>query len=252
MGYIAFPTFDAFPLRKKSKINSNRVKTVGILGGMAPQSTHLFYDLVVQQCLKEKNATFPRMIINSVNSAEVIEILDQKDLSKLYLFLRAEIERMQSQVDFVVMVCNSIHAVYKTLQTHLEVPILSIYEEVCKEIAISNTRKVGIIGTQTTVKQQFYQYELARYGINYAVLPEQMDHAIDRCIFEEIVLGKENHNMQNLLLEAIQYFEDHSCEGVIMACTELPLFITQKDTNMPLFLSTQLLAQATVERCFQV
>ena len=226
-----------------------RIKTAGILGGLGPQSTSLFYDAYTQYCLELNLPAYPRLLINSVNAWEVIEILKEKDLTRLYYFLKKEIDLIGDRIDFLVMVCNSIHAVLTPLRESVAFPILSIYEEVCKEVSRSSMKKVGILGTKTTVDNCFYQEELARYGIDHVILPPAREAAFDAFIFDEMLYGRGEGTMKRLILDGIRYLEEQGCEGVIMACTELPLFVTQMDTDMPLFMSTQVLAQVVVDTC---
>lgn len=254
MSYISFPTFDIHPLKAiQQRINAQRIspnKTIGILGGLGPQSTSLFYDTITKYCLERNLPAFPRLLINSVNTWEVTELLKKKDLESLYFFLKKEISLIAGQVDSLVMVCNSVHAVLDPLRKAFDIPILSIHEEVCKEIALSATKKIGILGTKTTIDNQFYQQELAAYGIPYVLQPERQLIEFDTCIFDEMLHGKGIGTMRKLILDGIEYMRARGCDGVILACTELPLFVTQTDTDMPLFLSTQILAQAVMEEYF--
>lgn len=255
MTHISFPILSTGPLTashiKRASFSSHNKKTAGIIGGLGPQSTGLFYEAMTQYCLKHNLPSYPRLLINSVNTWEVTQILQRKNYEELYLFLRQEIALIADRVDFVVMVCNSVHAVIDKIRTEFDVPILAIYEEVCEKIAYSSVKKVGIIGTKTTTSNNFYQRELSNYGIDYVCLPETKEKAIDSCIFEEMLHGRGEGRMRSLILEGIEYMKQQGCEGVILACTELPLFVRQEDTDMPLFMSTQILAQAVTEECFK-
>ena len=230
--------------------NVPKAKTAGVLGGLAPQSTSLFYQSITNFCLDNNMPDFPRLLINSVNPWEVTEILKRKDLDALLSFLVKEIGLIENQADFLVMVCNSIHAVIDPLREAIDIPILAIYEAVCTEIARTSIKKVGILGTKTTVDNCFYQKELAKYGISAAVLPQAQEVAFDNFIFEEMLRGRGEGTMKRLILEGINQMEQQGCEGVILACTELPIFVTPEDTDMPLFSSTEILAKSVVRKCF--
>ena len=56
--------------------------------------------------------------------------------------------------------------------------------------------------------------------------------------------------MRKMMLSSINYMEEQGCDAVVLACTELPLFVEQADTSMPLFMSTHILVQALLEECF--
>ncbi len=235
---------------RKLQSKESKIKTAGIIGGLGPQSTSLFYQAYTQYCLDHHLPAYPRLLINSVDSWEVIEILQEKDMGKLFQFLRQEVELIQDQVDFIVMVCNSVHAVLDQLRAVSKVPILSIYEEVCKEIALSTNKKVGILGTKTTVDSCFYQRKLEYYHIDYEVLPDTQGKAIDQYIFEELLRGRDSGAMKQMLLKGIDQLKDMGCDAIILACTELPIFVTQADTDVPLFMSTQILAHKVVKECY--
>lgn len=255
MTYISFPIFERRRLLSPKRVPKNSAaapyRTAGIIGGLGPQSTSLFYEALTEICWAQSSTAFPRLLINSVNMWEVTALLDEKDLEGLYFFLKREIGLIAEQADFLIMICNSVHAVLEPLRRHFGIPILSIYEEVCKEIALAQHRKVGILGTCTTIRSQFYQRELATYGIAYTLLPEEAMIQLDQCIFQEILHGSGTQRMKQLLLNGIQHLADQGCEAVVLGCTEFPLFVRQADTDVPLFSSTELLARTVVEECFR-
>ena len=119
---------------------------------------------------------------------------------------------------------------------------LAIYEEVCREIGAVRPEKVGILGTKATIDHCFYQNELLKYGISSAVLLPEKEAAFDHHIFEEMLRGRKLGTMKKMTLEAIDELKRDGCDAVILACTELPLFVSQEDSDIPLFSSTGILA----------
>lgn len=247
MSYFTLPTFDLHPLSQSWQPEPNALKTVGVIGGLAPQSTSLFYDEVTRICIARQLPVYPQLLLNSVNCLKVVHMLSRKDMEKLFQYLVHEINLFEERADFMVMVCNSIHAVLDRLRAYLSIPIMAIHEEVCKDIALQNIKRVGVLGTQTTIDNAFYQNELDSYGIEHCILPAEQVAAFDHFIFAEMIHGRGKGTMKRLILEGIRDLEQQGCEAVILGCTELPLFVSQEDTEMPLFLSTQILARATVE-----
>lgn len=254
MTYINSPLINLIPYEAPTGQPHGRgflkTKTAGVIGGLGPQSTSLFYQTMTDYCLAQELPRFPRLLINSVNMWEVTEILKQKDLGRLLSFLQKEIGLIQDQSDFLVMVCNSIHAVIEPIRESLDIPVLAIHEEVCREVAKTDIQKIGVLGTKTTVANRFYQEELSKYNIDVALLPPAQEAAFDTVIFEEILYGRGEGKMEKLIIEAIEYLRQQACEGVILACTELPLFVSQADTDIPLFSSTDILAKTVVNSCF--
>lgn len=254
MSYIAFPVFESLLGKRRFLPQKNKDgkmgHTAGIIGGLAPQSTSLFYDTITQLCLQQQRPAMPRLLVNSVNTWAVTDLLAQKDMDGLFLFLRKEIGLIHKHIDFLVMACNSVHAVLEPLRAVFNFPILAIHEEVCREVALSGLQKVGVLGTKTTIDHGFYRTELAHYGIDCGIQTPDRLLELDRLIFDELIKGKGLGRVKQCLLNGVEDLREQGCKGVILACTELPLFLAQEDTDMPLFLSTQLLAKGVVERCF--
>ena len=249
MALFSFPTFDLQPAPYHNGRAESAVKRAGILGGLAPQSTGLFYDSITRYCLRQGLPDFPKLLINSLNPWPVVDILARKDMKALYRYLERELLLIQDRVDFMVMVCNSVHAVLEALREMAQVPIRGIQEEVCREVAFQSIRKVGVLGTRTTIESGLYQRELADFGIEYRVLSPERVQRFDDCIFQEMLHGRQLGTMRRLILEGIRDLSDEGCQAVVLACTELPLFVQQNDTEVPLFPSTQILAEVVVKEC---
>lgn len=136
------------------------MKRIGIIGGLGPQSTELFYRELIRLCQTRKEVEYPKILINSINLWEFVHLLNNKK-STLNL-VKKEISQIQDHVDFVALVCNTIHFIIDEIRKFSKVPILAIHEEVVKEISESKIKKVGILGTKTTVYNNFYQNELKK------------------------------------------------------------------------------------------
>jgi len=225
------------------------MKKVGIIGGLGPQSTELFYHEIIGLCQTRKEAEYPNMLINSMNMWEFVHLLNNK--KEIIKLVKKEIDKIQNHVDFIVMPCNTIHFIINEIREFTKVPVLAIHEEVCKEISKSNVKKVGILGTTTTVYNNFYQEELKKVGIDFKVLDEKYEEQLNSLIFDKILRGKDYDKMHKLLKKDIQLLKNKGCDSVILACSELPLFINQKDVDIKLFPSTNILAKSVFEKIFK-
>lgn len=128
---------------------------------------------------------------------------------------------------------------------------MAIHEEVAKEISKSKIKKVGVLGTKVTVGNNFYKKALDKYHIEYVGLDEKDEDKLSDIIFNEILPGKERKDMPKIILEYVKKVKDKGCDAVVLACTEMPLFISQKDTNIKLLSSTDILAKSTVKKIFE-
>ncbi len=190
---------------------------------------------------------YPRLIINSMCIWEFSEQMYNREL--LFEVVSQEIARIEGQVDFLAMVCNTVHCILEPLRQVVRVPLLAIQEEVIKKIRQDELRKVGILGTKITVDSQIYKQELDKYGIESCWLPDSTVDAFNHLIFKEMLRGSSYDLMHLRLKEYADLLVAHGCEGIILGCTEFPLFISQLDVPVPLYASTQILAESVFSKC---
>lgn len=225
------------------------MKKIGIIGGLGPQSTELFYNEFIQLCQMRKKVEYPNILINSLNLFEFVNLLDNR--KSLAALVKREISKIRDYVDFIASPCNTIHCLIDDIRQFSKVPVVAIHEEVVKEISKSKIKKVGILGTKTTIYNGFYQKELGKENIDFEILSGEEEDRLNSLIFESMLKGKDHEEMHNLLLESVMYFSEKDCDGVILACTELPLFVKQKETDIRLFSSTHILAKSVFEKAFE-
>ncbi len=225
------------------------MKKVGIIGGLGPQATELFYHELIRLAQESELMKYPHLLINSIDVFSFTKILHNKE--QVINLMEEEISKIENFVDFIVFPCNTVHFIIDEMRTFSQVPILAIHEEVVREITKTNVKKIGIIGTQTTLASKFYQNELQKNNIHYESLDSNIEQKIDSVIMNKMLRGKNFDELHDLLLDAINILKNKGCDGVILACTELPLFVKQEEVSIPLFLSTQILAQATFKKILE-
>ncbi|MEL6675987.1 MAG: amino acid racemase [Bacteroidota bacterium] len=223
------------------------MKTAGILGGLGPQSTALFYEEIMRLAQQSDEANYPPMIINSMSVWEFSQRM--YDLDKLFDLVSTEIARIQPQVDFLAMVCNTAHSIIGPLREFAQVPLLAIQEEVVKKVRQKGGKKIGILGTKVTTGCLMYQEELFRYGLQAAWLPYHELESFNKLIFEKMLKGQSYDLMHLHLKRYATMFKEMDCDGVILGCTEFPLFLTASDVDIPLYPSTQILAESVFHLC---
>ena len=93
-------------------------RRIGVLGGVGPEATGEFYNKLIRR-LQEKgsiksNRDFPQIIINSIPAPELI--YDKISDEELQPYIKGLKELDKFGVDFIIMICNTIHLYYDKLQ----------------------------------------------------------------------------------------------------------------------------------------
>jgi aspartate racemase len=164
------------------------------------------------------------------------------------------------------MPCNTAHAsaIFEPLNRAMElegrrVRLLNMIDasaEAVREVA-PEARRVGILGTNTTLGQRLYDRALEAIGLE-AVTPddEVQQELVNPVIFDGEYGIKAQSNpvtprARRQLVEAIRHLRERGADAVILGCTELPLAIPEHELEgVPLIDSTLSLARALVAATF--
>jgi len=91
-----------------------------------------------------------------------------------------------------------------------------------------------------------YGEVLSNRGIG-AVIPRiEQRGRINALIFNELVKGTLESSTREYFRGVVAKLAGAGCDGVVMACTEIPLILRPEDVEVPLLDSTRLLAKAAL------
>lgn len=225
------------------------MKTVGIIGGLGPETTSEFYLDLVFSCQKKDGTARPPIIISSVPLPYKIEedlILRSEGAERYVPFLTKEAQRLEKAgADFIVMPCNSLHVFIKEIRDAVNIPVLSIVEETVKFLKRENMNKVGIVSTSATIKNKLYENAFAENGIEY-VTPNEFQQAKMGKFILNLVVGQQKNRDREELINIINDFENKGLDCVILACTDLQLLIPHHPT-LKIFDTMKVFVDATVQ-----
>lgn len=225
------------------------MKTVGIIGGLGPETTSEFYLDIVFSCQGKNKTARPPILISSVPLPYNIEedaIAKNVGIERCLPFLIEEAKRLEKAgADFIVMPCNSLHVFIEQIRKSVSVPVLSIVEETVKFLKKEGMNKVGIVSTSATIKNKLYENAFAENGIEYVVPNELQQARIGKFILN-LVVGQQKNRDREELISIINDFENKGLDCVILACTDLQLLIPSHK-NLKIFDTMKIFADATVE-----
>jgi len=225
------------------------MKTIGIIGGLGPESTSEFYQHITRRYYELKgDYAYPEIIIYSVSFEQFIDC----GYEAAFL-IRDIIEKLDAAgADFVTAACNSIHIVHEAVSKNIPIPWISIMDAVVEEIQRRSITTVGLLGTVFTMSNDFYRKALARHGIETIVPDDTAQQEINRIIFTELVRGITTAASKKYVTRCINDLENRGAGGVVLGCTELPFLIRQEDASVPVFDSTLIYAHRALDFAMEV
>ncbi len=227
-------------------------KILGILGGMGPQASIRLYDLIIKKSIQDfciqKNADMPHILLDNISVPDLV--LSRKDEEKTIRIVEKEARRLsKAGATMLALACNTMHLYQDRIQSAAGIPFLSIIDAVVKKVLSSGIKKVGLVGSVTTMRSDLYRKPLEAAGIEVLVPPYTDQDRIGKLI-HEIIAGENGRKERDEFADILARLHDTGAEGVILGCTELP-FLVDKKTAIPLFDSLEILSESICKKLFE-
>lgn len=147
-----------------------------------------------------------------------------------------------------ILICpdNTIHQGLDLVRERSPVPWIHIAEEVTREARGRGFRRVGILGTRFLMEGPVYPSRLAAAGIEHRIPNPAQRERINRIIYDELVRSRFEQSSLAYFQVVIRDLKRDGCDAVALACTEIPLLVTEKDSELPILDSTRILARAAL------
>lgn len=224
--------------------------TVGIIGGLGPESTIDYYRRILEAWHRDEPSTAPAIVIDSLDVRRALRLVES-DRPALVDYFLASLRRLAGAgVDFAVISANTPHIIFDDLAASSPVPLLSIVEVCAEEARRRGLSRLALLGTRFTMEAPFYFAVCARYGIAVTV-PSDTDRAwVHERYVDELLKGDfRDETRQQFIALVDRLRKEQSIEGVILGGTELPLLLSAPViADVPVLDTTALHVAAIVKR----
>lgn len=230
-----------------------KTKTVGVIGGLGPETTAKFYLEVISKSKMVDATQRPQMAIWSVPMNLAIEdsFIKGSDESSTYTNVLTEGAKKLELIgaDFLVIPCNSVHVFIDQIRQAVTIPVLSIIEETNSFLKEHNISKVGLLATSATVKSNLYGELLEKNSIQ-VVLPSvteqtELDSSITR-----LVNNQSSEQDKQKLETIITTLANNGVQTTLLACTDLQL-VAPSHPTVAIYDTMHILAESTVKKIFE-
>lgn len=225
------------------------MRKLGLIGGLSWFSTITYYQHInrLVQIRAGAKASAP-LLIESLDAAELMGLSSSEDWKRAAGVLTASAQRLEAAgATALVIGSNAMHKVYDEIAGSVSVPIIHIAEVVGEKMAGDGVRKAALIGTRNVMLESFYRQRLISRDIE--LLPPEMQfvEALDRIIYEELIVGRATRQSQRELKTILTNLEQDGAEAVVLGCTELEMVVDVDANVLPIYDCTRLHAEAAVD-----
>lgn len=222
---------------------------LGILGGMGPQATQIFYQRILDRTKADSDQEHvPTLIWSDTQIPDRTQaILEGKGDLVLERLRSSACLLENAGCTCIAIPCNTSHHFIDRLQSDISIPIIHMIDETVTRIAKTKARRVGILATDGTVQMGLYQKALEEAGLE-AVLPsDETQQLVMRMIYEEIKKGKKGSEEH---FETIDRAMRHAnCDCVVLGCTELSVYRNYHKLSSYYIDAMEVLTECVITSC---
>lgn len=191
----------------------------------------------------------PEVSMHAQRYAKYSRMLEKNDwpgVAKLML----DSARKLANIGATFLICpdNTIHEALPLFEAASPLRWLKIADVVAEEAAKKGFRRVGLLGTRWTNDSRTYPAAFVARNIELVRPCDEERDEVSRIIMRELVYGYRKPEAIAYCQRVIERMRNSGCDGVALACTELPLILSDTNSALPTLDSTRLLARAALVR----
>ena len=194
----------------------------------------------------------PEVSMHGHNFADYVKCINAKDWAGVAELMLSSSEKLaKTGADFLIAPVNTVHEAFDLVAHRSPRPWLHIAVEVANEAQRHGYKRLGVLGTRSLMDGPVYRDTLKAAGIEHCVPGGEQRERIHRYIFDELVHGNFQPRTQAYFTELIRALKDEGCDAVALACTEIPLLLTQEQSPLPMLDSTRILARVALKKAVE-
>lgn len=232
---------------------SSKNKTLGILGGMGPEATSLFFQRIITMTDAEKDQDHLKMIIyNDPEIPDRTEAIMKNGENPVSIALRGIGLLEKMEVDFIAIPCVTMHFFFNEIEMHTKIPILNIIEETALYIKTQypDSRKIGILATEGTYHCRIFEKVYSENDLETIVPDEKGKSDLMESIYgnKGVKAGFNKDYCKGLIMHVSDNLLKKGADVIVGGCTEIPIAVGQEDFKVPFVDSLSVLAMASIKK----
>jgi len=226
------------------------VASLGIVGGIGPESTIDYYRRILEKWRGVDPSTSPHIVIDSLDVDYGLKLVEH-DRPALVDYLLTSVTRLaNSGCDFAAMAANTPHVVFDELVARSPIPLISIVEACAEEAKRRGLKRVGLLGTRFTMEGSFYPTVFDRYGIEVVVPDSREISWIHERYIGQMLRGDFREETRDGVIGIVlRLGNDKRIDGIVLGGTELTILLSASSIGgVPALDTTALHVDAIVKR----
>jgi len=210
---------------------------LGIIGGMGPMASAVFYDMISSKTDASCDQENLNLILLShaamPDRTRAILSKDEAQIEAVRSKLYADAMFLQNAgCTAIAVTCNTAHYFVNMIEDELDIPFIHLIRETAEAVASRiGAKKVAVLATDGTIETRLYQDELSKRGVIAFTPKAEVQALVMHEIYECIKSGKPAD--EEIWQKIEEYVKAEGCEAAVLACTELS--VVRKELSLGSF-----------------
>ena len=201
------------------------MKTLGIVGGIGPESTIIYYRSIIREYRRHASGSNPSILINSIDNDKLLRLVRLGKLGELIEYLVYELQSLvRAGATTALLAANTPHLVFNEVQQRSSISLISVVEATGDAAKSLGLKRLGLFGTSFTMNGRFYPDVLEKRSIEIVQPSEAEQEYIHDKYIAELLTGILLPQTRDELLRIAGALKDRDhIDGLILGGTELSL-----------------------------
>lgn len=230
-------------------MNEKSEKIVGIIGGMGPEATVDMMQKVIRATPAKDDIDHIRMLVdnNPKIPSRIKAIIEGTGESPAPCMIEMARNLVKWGANLLVIPCNTAHYYYEAVQSAVNVPVLNMIDLAVNAITAENSefRRPGLLASTGVIMTGLYKKCFEKKGLSLITPSDSVQETVMMAI-QQIKTGHFGEREIEIVNTAAKKLTLAKADVLIVACTELSIISSALKSDVRLYDTSQILAEAVV------
>ena len=220
---------------------------VGLIGGVSPEATKIYYELLNAHARSRHGGQHSaRCLFFMLDYGVMIGHYHDENWDAFRAEVVKGAEALKAAgADAIAITSGTTHVAAEAVAGATGLPVIHMLDSLSDAMMARGVASPLLFGTPWVMSGDFFAPALAQRFPGTPIIPSAQDRdLIGRVIFDELVEGVVKDSSREDLTAMIARYADQGADGVILGCTELCMILSEGYGPLPVFSTTHIHAEA--------
>jgi aspartate racemase len=203
------------------------MRTIGLIGGMSWESTHIYSELLNRGVQRQLGALHSaQILLTSLDMARIATLQMEGGWEEAGAWLALEAVRLErAGAEVLALATNTMHKCAPQITSAISVPFLHIVDPLIATLHADHRNRPLLLGTRFTMEERFFLERLESVELEPLVPPAADRTLLHGIIYEELCKGVVSNAAVEVMQRIVSDGRSQGADSLILGCTELCMLV---------------------------